>query len=157
MQNLFFSQYFQKVVFEHHSCHGDSLLCEVQIIQFKWFKTSVLHKDTLTYFKAPFRFTKKLPNYTPNRFPLKHDSYYVNIFSKIQVRLYQKSIRVNLEKTAGAHRSFFLGYNDTHQKLRFTQGLFIPDTNLSFILVRETCFDVTVVIDTKPKVTITAN
>ena len=42
-------------------------------------------------------------------FPLKYDSYYANIFIKIQVRLYQKPIRASLEKMTGAHRSFFLG------------------------------------------------
>ena len=62
--------------------------------------------------------------------PLKYGSYYVNIFLEIQVRLYQKSIRASLEKMAGAHRSFFLGYKDAHQKLRFTQGSFTPDTKL---------------------------
>ena len=63
-------------------------------------------------------------------FPLKYDSYYVNIFIKIQVRVYQKSIRASLKKVAGAHRSVFLGYKDAHQKLRFTQGFFTPDTKL---------------------------
>ena len=63
-------------------------------------------------------------------FPLKCDSYLVNIFIKIQVRLYQKSIRAGLEKMAGAHRSLFLGYKGAHQKLRFTQGFFTQDTKL---------------------------
>ena len=63
-------------------------------------------------------------------FPLKYDSYYVNTFIKIQVRLYQKSIRASLEKMAGAHRSFFLGCKNADQKLRFMQGFFTPDTKL---------------------------
>ena len=58
-------------------------------------------------------------------FPLKYDSNSVNIFIKIQLRLYQKSIRASLEKMAGAHRSFFLGYKDALQKLRFMQGSFM--------------------------------
>ena len=58
-------------------------------------------------------------------FPLKYDSNSVNIFIKIQLRLYQKSIRASLEKMAGAHRSFFLGYKDALQKLRFMQGFFM--------------------------------
>ena len=63
-------------------------------------------------------------------FPLKYDSYYVNTFIKTQVRLYQKSIWSSLKKMAGAHRSFFLGYKDAHQKLRFMQRFFTPDTKL---------------------------
>ena len=63
-------------------------------------------------------------------FPLKYDSYYVNIFIKIQVSLYQKSVRASLEMMARAHRSFFLDYKDAQQKLRFTQGFFTPDTKL---------------------------
>ena len=83
-------------------------------------------------------------------FPLKYDSYYVNIFIKIQVRLYQRSIRSSLEKKAGPHRSFFLGYKDAHQKRRFKQGFFTPDTKLYSSL--RNVLHVTVVIDTKPKV-----
>ena len=74
----------------------------------------------------------------------------VNIFIETQVRSYQKSIRVSLEKMAGAHRSFFLGYKDAYKKLTFMQGFFTPD--IKFILVREMCFHVMVVIGTKPKV-----
>ena len=74
----------------------------------------------------------------------------INIFIKIQVRLYQRSIRSSLEKMAGAHRSFFLGYKDTHQKLRFKQGFFTPDTKLYSSL--RNVLHVTVVTDTKPKV-----
>ena len=59
------------------------------------------------------------------------------------------SITVSLDKMAGAHRSFFPGYKDAHQKLRFMQG-FLPQI-LSFILVKETCFHVTVVTNTNPK------
>ena len=51
-------------------------------------------------------------------------------FIKIQVRLYQKLIRASLEKMVAAQRTFFLGYKDAHQKLRFTQGFFTPDTKL---------------------------
>ena len=51
----------------------------------------------------------------------------VNIFIETQVRSYQKSIRVSLEKMAGAHRSFFLGYKDAYKKLTFMQGFFTPD------------------------------
>ena len=51
-------------------------------------------------------------------------------FIKIQARLYQKSIRASLEKMAGAHKIFFLGYKDAHQKLKFTQEFFTPDTKL---------------------------
>ena len=43
------------------------------------------------------------------------------------VRSYQKSIRASLEKMAGAHRSFFLGYKDAYKKLRVMQGFFTPD------------------------------
>ena len=31
---------------------------------------------------------------------------------------------------AGAHRSFFLGYKDAYQKLRFMQGFFTADIKL---------------------------
>ena len=55
--------------------------------------------------------------------------YCVNIFVKIQAKVYQKSIRTSLEKMAGAHR-FFLGYKDAHQKLMLTQGFFALDTKL---------------------------
>ena len=60
----------------------------------------------------------------------------VNIFIKIQVRLYKKSIRTSLEKMAGAHSSFFLGYKDAQQKLRLTQGSFTPDTMFELIFER---------------------
>ena len=53
----------------------------------------------------------------------------VNIFIKIQVRLYKKSIRTSLEKMAGTHRSFFLGYKDAQQKLS-------PDTKFELIFER---------------------
>ena len=47
-----------------------------------------------------------------------------------KLRLYQKSIKATLEKIAGAYRTFFLGYKDTHQKLMFTQESFTLDTKL---------------------------
>ena len=74
--------------------------------------------------------------------PLKYNSYYVNIFIKIQVRLCQKFITVTLEKMGGAHESFFFQVTRTPTK----------NFIISFILVWETCFHVTVEIDTKPKV-----
>ena len=43
---------------------------------------------------------------------------------------YQKSITASLEKKAGAHRSFFLCYKDTDQKLKLTQECFTPDTKI---------------------------
>ena len=74
---------------------------------------------TPSLFKAPFRFTSKL-HAKLLYFPLKYDSYYANIFIKIQARLYQKSIRANLEKMPGTHRKVFLVYKHAHKKLKFT-------------------------------------
>ena len=90
-----------------------------------------LHKYTLTFLRhlLDLQKTSKLHAKLLS-LPLKYDSFYVNIFNKIQVRIYQKSIRASLEKTKGAQRRFFLGYKDAHQKLRCTQGFFTPDTKL---------------------------
>ena len=68
-------------------------------------------------------------------------------FIKIQVTLYQKSVAASQVKMVGKHRSFFPDCKKTHQILKKN----LPHV-LSFILAWETCFHVTVVIDTKPKV-----
>ena len=76
------------------------------------------------FFKAPFRFTKKLQ--------IIHQIFSHKIWQLLCHYFYQNSGKTHI-KNLGLHKDFLLQI-------------------LNFILVSEICFHVTVVIDTKPKV-----
>ena len=97
-----------------------------------WFQTSFLHKDTLTFLRhlsdlqKNFQIILLIVIFSPKIWQLFCQYFYQNSCKTLT----WKSIRASLEKMVGAHRTVFLGYKDAHQKLRFTQGFFTPDTKL---------------------------